>query len=74
LLIIRPTKAPAKTSTSPIKNHSIPKDAEKIRKPIKDIPNNIDVPEFPGNLIPKNPIIKPISAYPQLNIITPYLY
>jgi hypothetical protein len=31
------------------------------------------VPEFPGNLIPKKPIAKPINAYPQLNIETPLI-
>jgi hypothetical protein len=32
------------------------------------MPNNIEVPELPGNLIPRKPIPNPINAYPQLNI------
>ena len=71
LVIIRATPAPIITSSKPIKKYPNPKDAEKKRKPRKEKPNNPMVSVFDGNLIPRKPIIKPIKAYPQLNIASP---
>ena len=66
-----PTPAPIKTSSNPTKKYPNPKEEEKIRKPIKAMPNRVVVIAFVGNLIPRKPIIKPIKAYPQLNIVFP---